>query len=283
MPELDKKLGLIGGGNMGEAFIGAVLQTSMFEPSNVFVSDISKKRCEILRKRYYINTLKNNSHVFSACDIVILAVKPQQMEEVLSSIAAQKEYRIDQRKLIVSIAAGIRIEKIERLLYAPLDKLSSANLPIIRVMPNTPALVLEGMAGMSVNRHSSTEDVKVTRSILESMGRVILFEERDLDAVTALSGSGPAYIFYMIESLIQGGVKTGLTYDDASTLTLATLKGAVKLLEEGNDLPEELRRKVTSPGGTTEAALKVLEEGNVKHHIITAIDAAAQKSKELSK
>ncbi len=282
MPELDKKIGLIGGGNMGEAFIGAVLKTGLSEASNIFVSDISEKRLETLSKTYNINILRDNFRLFSECDIVILAVKPQQMDEALAQIAKQKEYRIDKRKLIISIAAGIRIKKIENILYAPLDIISSANLSIIRVMPNTPALVLEGMAGMSPNRNTSLEDVTITRTILESMGQVIQFEERELDAVTALSGSGPAYIFYMIESMIQGGIKTGLTYDDASTLTLTTIKGAIKLMEEGDDPPEELRRKVTSPGGTTEAALKVLEEGNVKQNIITAIDAAARRSKELS-
>ncbi len=282
MPKLDKKIGMIGGGNMGEAFIGAVLKSGMSEPSDIFVSDISKNRLEILNKTYNINILEDNSRLFSSCDIVILAIKPQQMEAVLSQIAGHKEYRIKDHKLIISIAAGIRIKKIEDILNAPLDELSSANLSIIRVMPNTPALVLAGMAGMSPNPNSSQEDVTVARTILESMGQVIQFEERQLDAVTALSGSGPAYIFYIIESMIEGGIKTGLTYDDASTLTLGTVNGAVKLLEQGDDLPEELRSKVTSPGGTTEAALKVLEKGNVKGNIITAIDAAAARSKELS-
>jgi pyrroline-5-carboxylate reductase len=135
---------------------------------------------------------------------------------------------------------------------------------------------------MSANRHASDDDVQIVRSILEALGKVIEFSEEDLDAVTALSGSGPAYVFYFIESMIEGGICVGLEPKDAVTLTIATLKGAVKLMEELNESPELLRRKVTSPGGTTEAALKVLDKNQVKQSIIEAIAAAAKRSKELS-
>jgi len=149
-------------------------------------------------------------------------------------------------------------------------------------MPNTPALVLEGMAGMSSNKYVDNNDLADAKKILGSMGKVIEFDEKDLDAVTALSGSGPAYVFYLIESMIEGGINVGLNPDSAKILTLATLKGSVKLIENLNESPEILRNKVTSPGGTTEAALKVFEANDVKQNIIKAILAAASRSKELS-
>jgi pyrroline-5-carboxylate reductase len=154
-------------------------------------------------------------------------------------------------------------------------------MPLIRVMPNTPALVLAGMSGMSPNRHATAEDIEITRRILEAMGQVRELPEADLDGVTALSGSGPAYVFYFIESMIKAGESLGFDLATASALTLATFEGALKLLAESGEAPAELRRKVTSPGGTTEAALRVLEDQQVDRHIVDAVTAAARRSKEL--
>ena len=282
MSKLNKKIGFIGAGNMGEAFVGAIIKSNILPPSMIYVSDINEKRLSVLRSSYGISVLSDNVKLFSICDIIVLAVKPQHIEQVLSQITRQKDYKIHNPKLVVSIAAGIPLRKIEAILYTPLDEKSRIKLPIIRVMPNIPALVLAGMAGMSANRHASDDDVKIVRSILEVMGEVIEFNEEDLDAVTALSGSGPAYVFYFIESMIEGGICVGFEPNDAATLTIVTLKGAVKLMEELNESPELLRRKVTSPGGTTEAALKVLDKNQVKQSIIEAIAAAAKRSKELS-
>lgn len=279
MSEINKKIGFIGAGNMGQAFVGAIIKSNILSPSMIYVSDINKDRLNVLRSSYGISVLSDNVKLFSICDIIVLAVKPQHIEQVLSQITGQKNYK---KKLVVSIAAGIPLRKIEDILYTPLDEKSRIKLPVIRVMPNTPALVLAGMAGMSANRHASEDDVKIVRSILKATGKVIEFNEEDLDAVTALSGSGPAYIFYFIESMIEGGICVGLEPNDAATLTIATLKGAVKLMEELNESPELLRRKVTSPGGATEAAFKVLDKNQVKQSIIEAIAAAANRSKELS-
>ncbi len=282
MTELKRKIGFLGGGNMAEAFVGAIIRSNISDPSMIYVSDISEERLDILRKTYGISTMNDNFKVFSECDIVILAVKPQQVVQVLSQIADHEGYKIQDRKLLISIAAGFPIRKIEDLLYSPLDEKTRNKLPIIRVMPNTPALVLAGMSGMSANIHATAEDIHITRTILEAMGRVIEFKEEDLDAVTALSGSGPAYVFYLVESMIEGGIAAGLNPEDASILTMTTLKGALKLMEERNESPELLRQKVTSPGGTTEAAFKVLENNGVKQRIIEAIAAAARRSKDLS-
>lgn len=282
MSESNRKIGFIGSGNMGEAMVGAIIQAGIVPASRIYVSDVSRERLDMMHRTYGVQTFTDNFRLFSECNIVIIAIKPQQMNQVLSGIAGQKGYAVTGRKLIISIAAGIPIRKIEKMLYSPLDESSRKNLPIIRVMPNTPALVLSGMSGMSANLHAVAEDLSICKTILESMGKVIEFEEEKLDAVTALSGSGPAYLFYLAESMTAAGVHLGFAPEHAAALTLGTLQGAVKLMAERNEAPESLRRKVTSPGGTTEAALKVMESSNLKQIIVDAIDAAARRSKELS-
>ncbi len=241
------------------------------------------ERLNILKKNYGINIVQDNFMVFDSCRVLILAVKPQQMDNVLSGIAKHPQFAMKEKKLVISIAAGITIGKIENLLYKSLDEHSRKMLPIIRVMPNTPSLVLHGMSGMSANRYAQHEDITMTRKILEAMGHVIEFDEKYLDAVTGLSGSGPAYVFYLIESMIAAGVELDLDYEDAKVLTLNTVKGAVALMEARNETAEELRKKVTSPGGTTEAAFKILEKNQVKQIFIKAIIAAADRASELSK
>ncbi len=276
-------IGIIGGGNMGEAFAGAMIQTGIFNPSSITISDIMQDRLHMLKTTYGVNTTHDNFRVFNSSDIIILAVKPQQMNDVLTGIAKHPDFDIKERKLIISIAAGITIEKIETLLYKDIDEQLRKLLPVIRVMPNTPSLVLQGMSGMSSNRYVLREEADMTRNILETMGHVIEFDEKLLDAVTGLSGSGPAYVFYLIESMIAAGVELNLDYEDAKMLTLTTVKGAVALMETRNETAEELRKKVTSPGGTTEAAFRILEKNQVKQVLIEAIIAAAKRAAELSK
>lgn len=283
MSKLNQQIGFIGAGNMAEAIIGAVIQSAVCNPSMISVSDISRERLNVMSKAYGVQAAASNMDLFSESRVVIFAVKPQHLGTVLSEIAADDRYRLTERKLIISIAAGFPIRKIEGALYKPLLDSESSLLPVIRVMPNTPALVLAGMSGMSANAYATAEDIGLARSILESMGQVIEFREELLDAVTAVSGSGPAYVFFLIESMIQAGIELGLTDHDAQMLTLQTVKGSVKLLEKRNESAQILREKVTSPGGTTEAALAVLDRFNVKTHIINAIKAAAERSAELSR
>jgi pyrroline-5-carboxylate reductase len=283
MAKLNRKTGFIGAGNMAEAFIGAVTRAGIIPSTMIYASDVNADRLSVLKKTYGISVVDDNYKIFSMCDIIVLAVKPQQMSDVLSHITSRNEYGIERRKIVISIAAGITLGKLESFLYAPLERDVSGKLPIIRVMPNTPALVLAGMSGMAPNRNAVPDDINTTRTILEAMGKVIEFKEEALDAVTALSGSGPAYVFYLVESMIQGGIDMGLDPYDASILTLTTLKGSVALIEEIGESPELLRRRVTSPGGTTEEAFKVLEKKRVKETIIEAMAAAARRSKELSR
>ena len=275
------KIGFIGAGNMAEALTGAMIKSGLFSSTLICASDISKERLDLLKDTCGIAVTDNNFKLFLESDVVILAVKPQQLKQVLISISEQKEFKITKRKLVISIAAGYPIKKIEEILYSSLDKKSKEMLPVIRVMPNTPALALAGISGMCINKFTTQKDAQLARKIMETSGKVIEFKEEDFDGVTALSGSGPAYVFYLIESMIQGGIESGLDHARASVLTIETVKGAAVLLEQLNESPELLRRKVTSPGGTTEAAIKVLDNANVKQNIIKAILAAVKRSKEL--
>jgi pyrroline-5-carboxylate reductase len=283
MTQLDKNIGFIGSGNMGEAMINGLVKSSLCKPAQIWASDMRDARLSQLEKTYGIHTTTENKTVFEKSDIVVLAIKPQHMDEVLNEIAQTLPRSIKGVKLIISIAAGITISKIEEQLYPPLDQNAKGLLPIVRVMPNTPALVLAGMAGMCGNAYAKESDLQDARAILKAIGEVIEFDEKDMDAVTALSGSGPAYIFYFIEAFSEVGSRLGLRPSHALRLTLETFKGAVKLLEETEEAAASLRKKVTSKGGTTEAALKVMEQHQVKKTIMKAVETAAQRSKELSK
>ncbi len=282
MKKLGKKIGFIGAGNMGEAMINGLIKSGLCEPARIWASDVREARLRQLKDTYKINITGENKELFDQVDIVILAVKPQHMDEVLHGIADTFPQTIKGVKLIISIVAGFPIKRIEGHLYDQLDENSKGLLPIVRVMPNTPALVMAGMAGMSANSYAKEDDLNQARAILEAIGKVIEFEEEDLDAVTALSGSGPAYIFYIIESLVEAGSGLGLRPSYARTMTLETIKGAVRLMEETGEAAASLRKKVTSRGGTTEAALKVLEDHRVKECFAQAVRAAAKRSKELS-
>lgn len=276
------RIGFIGGGNMGEAFVGALISAGRYTPDAVGVSDVSTERLRTLEATYGITPMTDNPRLFDQSDVVVLAVKPQQMAAVLKEIVDRPGYGVSEPRLVMSIAAGIRLRTIEGILYPPLDEAAQARLPVIRVMPNTPALVLSGMSVMSPNRHATDADRTTARTLLEATGEVMELPEDQLDAVTGVSGSGPAYVFYLIEAMTEGGVQAGLDPADAVALTLQTVKGAVRLMEARGEAPDALRRKVTSPGGTTEAALSVLSEHRVGEHIAAAVVAAARRATELS-
>jgi pyrroline-5-carboxylate reductase len=259
--------GFIGGGNMAEALIKGISQNSNFKIQNILVSEPKEDRRQHLEKTYGIKTTPNNREVASTCNIIILAIKPQNMAEVLDEISDI----ITDEKTVVSIAAGITFSFLQ-------SKLKTKRL--IRVMPNTPALVQEGMSVMSLCECFSDTSISMVREIFMSIGKVITLSERHMNAVTALSGSGPAFIALFIEAMIEGGINMGLNPDDASTLAIQTAIGTSRLLDTGMS-PSRLREMVKSPGGTTEAGLKVLEEKGIKDIIITAIKAAENRAKEL--
>lgn len=283
MERIDQRIGFIGAGNMAEAMIGALIRKGLSAPENIVASDINADRLAAVTKMYAVTGAKSNVDAMKQCNIIIFAVKPQNIKGVLAeTVDAQIFGDLTEKRLIISIAAGIRIKQFEDIFYQNRAEMEKPQIPIIRVMPNTPALVGAGMSGICANAYADESDIETARLLLSAMGRVMVFEEDKMDAVTAISGSGPAYGFYLLESMIAAGVKLGLTEEDASELARTTLSGALQLIEEKKSSPEELRRKVTSPGGTTEAAISVLDEHNAKHTIISAIVAAAEKSRRLS-
>lgn len=264
---MNTKIAFIGAGNMAEALIRGMRPTSA---GLILATDVRTERLEQLRAAYGIETGSDNATAAAKSDVVVLAVKPQQMSEVLATIRAS----ISDRQLILSIAAGVTTARIEREL--------GGTPRVVRAMPNTPALVGAGATAVCSGRFATEEDLAMAEEILRAVGLVVRVEEKDMDAVTALSGSGPAYIFYMTEAMIAAGVELGLSRETASRLAAQTAFGAGKLLMESGEPPSELRRKVTSPGGTTEAALKVMQQRGFTENVVEAIRAAARRSRELS-
>ncbi|MEW6109782.1 MAG: pyrroline-5-carboxylate reductase [Nitrospirota bacterium] len=263
-------IGFIGGGNMAEAIIKGIVQSSKFKVQNeLIVSEPIEDRRKYLAQTYGIKTTSHNKEVASACNIIILAVKPQNMDSVLDEIADE----INDKKTVVSIAAGITLSYLGSRLKTK---------QIIRVMPNTPALVQEGMSVMSLCGCFFGREVNIIKSMLMSVGRVLTLPEEQMNAVTALSGSGPAFIALFIEAMVEGGEKMGLSKADAAELAVQTLIGTAKLLETGMSA-ERLRQVVTSPGGTTAAGLKVFNERDLADIVKDALHAAQKRAEELGR
>ncbi|RMG72286.1 MAG: pyrroline-5-carboxylate reductase [Nitrospirae bacterium] len=259
-------IGFIGGGNMAEAIIRGLLSK---EKVQIVVSDKNPRRLNHLKKNYGVKTKRSNREVVKAADTLLLCVKPQQMAEVLEEIAPL----VSRDKLVVSIAAGIRLEMI-------IDALGTDR--VVRVMPNTPAFVGEAMSGISPSSGVSKADVDTVVGIFERIGSVVVVDEDKMDALTALSGSGPAFVAYFIESMAEAGVRMGLTFDEALKLTLKTFSGTCSMIEQGLS-PWELKRMVTSPAGTTAEGLYVMEASGLKGIIKSAIEAATERAAALSR
>lgn len=260
------KIGFIGGGNMAEAMIKGMRSQGM---KDILVSEPSEERRSYLSETANVTTIGSNKDLVSECGIIVLAVKPQNMETVVDEI---KEIVTDE-KTVVSIAAGITLDYLS-------SKLNTKKL--IRVMPNTPALVQEGMSVISLCECFSDNSIAVVRDMLMSIGKVVTLPEKYMDAVTALSGSGPAFIALFIESMVEGAKTIGLNDSDALTLAVQTALGTSKLLDTGMD-PAKLREMVTSPGGTTAAGLAVFDENKLRDTVKAAIVAARNRSQELGR
>ena len=269
----NKKLGFIGGGNMAEAMIKGLLSASFIEAKNIFVSEPSEAKRDTLHAEYKIKVSADNRELVKKCDILILVVKPQIFQEVLVDICSL----VDSDKLVISIAAGVPISIIDDALRGDKNKKFS----IVRTMPNTPALVQEGVTAIASGQHVSKTDVKIAHRIFEAVGCTVDVEEDQLDAVTGLSGSGPAYIFMLIEALSDAGVKMGLSREVSTTLTIQTVLGSAKLARESGKHPGELKDMVTSPGGTTISGLHALEEGSLRTTLMNAVEDATLRSREL--
>lgn len=266
----EKRVVFIGCGNMGSALISGILESGLISKDKVLVTDIRPKRLEYIREKEGVSTTEDNREAVEKSDVIVLAVKPQVIGRVLSEI---KDV-VTGDKVIISIAAGITTRFIEKAL--------GKEVSVVRVMPNTPALVKTGASGLSPGKYAGEQEEAIAEQMMRRVGIVVKVPEEMLDAVTALSGSGPAYIFYIIESLIEAGMEMGLSEDDVRKLVGQTVLGAVRMVMDTGESPQVLRAGVTSPGGTTEAALKYLEEKGFQKILITAVKEAAIRSKELS-
>jgi len=268
----NSKIGFIGGGNMAASLIGGLLKDDV-QAENMIVGEPNADRGDWLTKEFGVAVTDNNTDVVAQSDVVLLAVKPQVMEAVLEPLQTALQAH---KPLLVSIAAGVRESDIQRW--------AGGNLAIVRVMPNTPALVGAGAAGLYANALASDPQKALAQAILQAVGVAVWVEkESDIDLVTAVSGSGPAYFFLLMELMESAAIEQGMDSEQARLLTLETALGAAKLALLSDDGPADLRRKVTSPGGTTEAAIKTMQAGGMPETVANALKAAAERSRELGK
>lgn len=264
------KIGFIGGGNMAASLINGLI-VSGHEPKQIWVSDINTQNLASLSANLDVNTSEDNNAVVQAVDVVVLAVKPQIMASVASAIAAS----LTPRHVVISIAAGIT--------QTSLSKWLGDSVAIVRCMPNTPALVLTGATALHANERVSHEQRNLAETLLRAVGVALWVEqESDLDAVTAISGSGPAYYFLMMEAMEKVAIELGLEETQARLLIQQTALGAAKIALESAESPAELRRRVTSPGGTTQRAIETFEGGGFEGLVAKAIKAAKARSVEMS-
>ncbi|MFH1038390.1 MAG: pyrroline-5-carboxylate reductase [PVC group bacterium] len=264
-----KRIAFIGAGNMGEALIRGILAQGLFSPRNIMAADPDENRRGTVARDLGIRVTGSNREAAGFADIVLLAVKPQILDLVIEDISPV----LTEKHLLISILAGVTTRRLEERL--------GGQIPVVRVMPNTPSLVGAGIAAICAGRYAGPGALDTAEEILKAAGTVIRLPEELIDAVTAVSGSGPAYIFLFTEALARAGRKLGLSREQADTLARKTVSGAGKLLEESGRSPEELRRNVTSPGGTTEAALQTFRRLGFDTVVEEAVAAACRRAKEL--
>ncbi len=266
---MNDTIGFVGGGLMAEALITGIINAKLVEKKQLLVADPDQKRRDLL-EGLGIQVFEQAEAMVPDCDIIVLAVKPQVMGLVLENI----QPHLNDNHLLISIAAGVSLTYIE-------NHIGDSNCRIIRVMPNTPALVQEGASAISAGKGVNHEQVTKAKKIFEAVGKAVVVAENYMDAVTGLSGSGPAYVFLFIEAMIDAGVKVGLNRDDSQTLVLQTILGSVKLAIDSKEHPAQLRAMVTSPGGTTIAGLHEMARAGFSGIIMDAVEAATLRSKEL--
>jgi pyrroline-5-carboxylate reductase len=270
MPLSIQKLVFLGAGNMAEAIVKGLLTRRVLEAARIAATDVSAERLTLFRNEYGVTTHTDNAEAVRGADVVVLAVKPAHIGELLAQIRAD----LPAGALIVSIAAGVTCARIEQSFDGPRR--------VVRVMPNTPALVLRGAAGISRGAHATARDMETAVALFHAVGLAEEVPEAQLDAVTALSGSGPAYVFYLAEAMLQAAHDMGLDDKTARALAVQTLEGSAVLLRDTGLPPEELRRRVTSKGGTTAAAVAVFDGANMQATIRAGLLAACARSRELS-
>lgn len=267
---MEGSLGIIGAGSMAEALLKGMLSCQLFSPGDIFV--INRKNDERLvffREHYGVNTTRDYSELVNRCVIIIIAVKPGDMGELLARI----QEHVTRNHIIISVAAGIHTSFIEKRL--------KKKVQVVRAMPNTSCQVKESATAISRGRFAGDESVKVAQEIFSSVGKVVIVEEHALDAVTALSGSGPAYVYLMLEAMTEAGIKVGLMREVSEQLAIQTVFGAAKMAMESGEAPVHLRKKVTSPGGTTMAGISTLQQMGFTASIMEAVRCAAERSRQM--
>jgi len=267
---MNRRLAVLGAGKAGEALIAGVLSSGWREPAELVATARHREHLDRLAARHGIATTLSNVEAVAGAGIVVIAVKPQDIEALLAEVAGA----ITVEQTVISIAAAIPTDLIERHL--------SDHVPVVRAMPNTPVTVQEGMAGIAGGTYAAEEHLARAEDVLGSVGRSVRVDESYMDAITAVSGSGPAYFALLAESMIEAGILLGLSREISTDLVVQTMLGTAKLLRDERMHPVELREMVTSPGGTTIAAIRELEQAGVRAAFLNAIQAAMQRSKELA-
>ncbi len=255
---------------MGEALVAGLIASGWRKPKDIVVTGRREERLRELFDAYGTETTLDNASAVAGAEVIVVAVKPQDIEALLSQISD----RVGAEQTVLSIVAAIPTSFIEKRL--------GADVPVVRAMPNTPSVVHEGMAGIAPGKHADEEHLKLAKEVLDHVGRVAIVPENYLDAVTAISGSGPAYFALLAEAMIEAGILLGLSREISTDLVIQTMLGSAKLLRDEKMHPVELREMVTSPGGTTIRAIRVLEQSGVRAAFLNAIQAAMERSQELA-
>ena len=267
---MSRRIAVLGAGKIGESLIAGLVSSQWCEPGDIVATGRRPERLAELSKRYGIETTLANADAVRDAGVVVIAVKPQDIEQLLGELVEV----VSPAQTVISVAAAIPTALIERHL--------GDGVPVVRAMPNTPAAVHEGIAGVSAGRHAAEENLVQAEEVLSHLGRSVRVAESYMDAVTAVSGSGPAYFALLAESMIEAGILLGLSREIATDLVVQTMLGTAKLLRDEKMHPVELREMVTSPGGTTIAAIRELEQAGVRAAFLNAIQAAMNRSKELA-
>ena len=267
----DRKIAILGAGQIGEALIGGLLSSGWRSQQELAASTRREERAEELRERHGVAVTLSNAEAAAGAALVVISVKPQDIETLLGEIGPL----IQPEQTVLSIAAAIPTAAIERHL--------GAGVPVVRAMPNTPAVVHEGIAGLCAGSHAGEEHLTLAEEALRHLGAVVRVSEPYMDAVTAVSGSGPAYFALLAEAMIEAGILLGLSREISTQLVVQTMLGTAKQLRDRRMHPVELREMVTSPGGTTIAAIRELEQAGVRAAFLNAIQAAMDRSRELAR
>jgi pyrroline-5-carboxylate reductase len=265
-----RKVAILGGGRIGEALLSGLLSSGWRDAAEIVVTSREEERLAELHERYGVEATADNAAAVAGAGIVVIAVKPQDIDTLLAQISPH----LTPEQTVVSVAAAIPTAHIEERIVE--------GVPVVRAMPNAPATVHEGMAGICAGAHAGDEQLALAEELLSHLGRVVRVPERSMDAITAVSGSGPAYFALLAEAMIEAGILLGLSREISTTLVVQTMFGTAKQLRDQKMHPVELRESVTSPGGTTIAAIRELEQAGVRAAFLNAIQAAMDRAHELA-